>query len=71
MLVIATPDTINIRKMAETAKTLRPEIQVVIRTHNESESNLLIAENIGIVFYGEEELANGMSKFIVEQYVPQ
>jgi len=71
MLVIATPDTINIRKMAETAKTLRPEIQVVIRTHNESESNLLNAENIGKVFYGEEELANGMSKFIVEKYVSQ
>jgi monovalent cation:H+ antiporter-2, CPA2 family len=71
MLVIATPDTINIRKMAETAKMLRPEIQIVIRTHNESESNLLIGESIGKVFYGEEELANGMTKYIVEQYIPQ
>jgi CPA2 family monovalent cation:H+ antiporter-2 len=71
MLVIATPDTINIRKMAETAKALRPDIQVVIRTHNEGESKLLTAENIGKVFYGEEELANGISKFIVEQYIPQ
>ena len=71
MLVIATPDTINIRKMAETAKTLRPEIQIVIRTHNESESNLLNAESIGKVFYGEEELANGMSQFIVEQFTPR
>lgn len=71
MLVIATPDTINIRKMAETAKTLRPEIKIVVRTHSEDESNLLTTENIGQVFYGEEELANGMSKFIVEQYIPQ
>ena len=37
----------------------------------EDESNLLTTENIGKVFYGEEELANGMSKFIVEQYIPQ
>jgi len=71
MLVIATPDTINIRKMAETAKILRPEIKIVVRTHNEDESNLLTAESIGEVFYGEEELANGMSKFIVDQYIPR
>jgi CPA2 family monovalent cation:H+ antiporter-2 len=71
MLVVAIPDTINIRKMAETAKALRPEIKIVVRTHNEDESNLLTSEGIGEVFYGEEELANGMSKFIVGQYIPQ
>lgn len=71
MLVIAIPDTINIRKMAETAKALRPDIRVVIRTHNEGESKLLAAENVGKVFYGEEELANGISKFIIEQYIPR
>ncbi|MDP1765715.1 MAG: YbaL family putative K(+) efflux transporter [Methylotenera sp.] len=71
MLVIATPDTIDIRKMVETAKTLQPEIQIVVRTHNEDESRFLRKENIGKVFYGEEELANGMSKFIVEQYAPK
>lgn len=71
MLVIAIPDTINIRKMCEIAKTLRPEIQIVIRTHSEDESNLLNAEAIGKVFYGEEELANGMSKFILQQFPSQ
>ncbi|MDI1310169.1 MAG: YbaL family putative K(+) efflux transporter [Methylotenera sp.] len=71
MLVIAIPDTLNIRKMVETAKTLQPEIIIVIRTHNEEESNLMTTENIGKIFYGEEELANGMSKFIVSQYIPQ
>jgi CPA2 family monovalent cation:H+ antiporter-2 len=70
MLVIATPDSINIRKMVETAKTLQPEIQIVIRTRNESESNLLKAESVGKVFYEKEELANSMCKFIIEQYSP-
>jgi len=70
MLVIATPDSINIRKMVETAKTLQPEIQIVIRTRNESESNLLKAESAGKVFYEKEELANSMCKFIIEQYTP-
>jgi CPA2 family monovalent cation:H+ antiporter-2 len=71
MLVIATPDTIDVRKMVETAKMLQPKIEIVVRTHNEDESKFLREENIGKVFYGEEELANGMCKFIVEQYAPK
>ena len=70
MLVIATADTINVRKMIETAKVLQPDIEIVIRTHSEAESDLLKSENIGQVFYGEEELANGMCNFIVKQYSP-
>lgn len=71
MLVVATPDTIDVRKMVDTAKTLRPEIRVVLRTHNEDESELLRKDNLGTVFYGEEELAIGMSKFIVNQFAPK
>ncbi|MDO9280905.1 MAG: YbaL family putative K(+) efflux transporter [Methylotenera sp.] len=68
MLVIATPDTIDIRKMVETAKTLQPSIKIVVRTHNEDEYKFLKQDNLGKVFYGEEELANGMCKFILDQY---
>ena len=68
MLVIATPDTIDVRKMVKVAKMLKPEIKIVIRTHHEDESKFLREEHLGKVFYGEEELANGMSAFIVEQY---
>jgi len=68
MLVIATPDTIDVRKMVKAAKMLKPEIKIVIRTHHEDESKFLREEHLGKVFYGEEELANGMSAFIVEQY---
>ncbi len=71
MLVIATPDTIDVRKMVETAKALQPDIEIVVRTHNEDESKFLREENIGKVFYGEEELANGMSEFIIKQYAPK
>jgi len=71
MLVIATPDTIDVRKMVQTAKLLQPGIEIVVRTHNEDESRFLREENIGKIFYGEEELANGMCEFIVEQYAPK
>ncbi|WP_047541255.1 YbaL family putative K(+) efflux transporter [Methylotenera versatilis] len=71
MLVIATPDTIDVRKMVETAKTLQPGIEIVLRTHNEDESKFLREDKIGKVFYGEEELAKGMCEFIVKQYAPK
>lgn len=71
MLVIATPDTIDIRKMVQTAKMLQPKIEIVVRTHNEDESKFLREDKIGKVFYGEEELAKGMCEFIVKQYAPK
>lgn len=68
MLVVATPDTIDVRNMVNTAKLLRPQIHIVLRTHNEDEFGLLRKEDIGEVFLGEEELAKGMTQFILAQY---
>lgn len=68
MLVIATADSIDVNKMVETAKLLQPSIKIVVRTDSESEFNFLKEENIGQIFYGKEELASGMTKFILEQY---
>jgi CPA2 family monovalent cation:H+ antiporter-2 len=65
MLVIAIPDTINVRKMVEIAKTLNPSISVVLRTHNEEEAELLRKESLGTVFLGEHELAHGMTSHIL------
>jgi CPA2 family monovalent cation:H+ antiporter-2 len=70
MLVVATPDTLNVRQMAKTARTLNPGIEVLLRTHSEDESMLLRKEEIGDVFYGEEELAKGMAVHIVNRFKP-
>jgi monovalent cation:H+ antiporter-2, CPA2 family len=68
MLVIATANAIDVHKMVETAQLLQPSIKIVVRTDSESEFNFLKEENIGQIFYGKEELASGMTKFILEQY---
>jgi CPA2 family monovalent cation:H+ antiporter-2 len=67
MLVIAIPDALNARRMVEIARTLNPGIAVVLRTHNEEEAELLRAESLGTVFFGEGELAKGMASHVVEQ----
>ena len=70
MLVIATPDPVGVRKMAETARLLNPRIEIVLRTHTESESQLLHKEGLGMVFYGEEELAKGMTSYVLRRFDP-
>jgi CPA2 family monovalent cation:H+ antiporter-2 len=68
MLVIAIPETVNVRKMVEIARTLNPEIAVVLRTHNEEEAELLARESMGTVFLGENELARGMAEHVVRHF---
>jgi len=67
---VATPDTLNVRQMAKTARTLNPGIEILLRTHSEDESMLLRKEEIGDVFYGEEELAKGMALHVLNRFKP-
>ena len=71
MLVVATPDTINFRQMVNTARALNPDIEILLRTHNEDESALLRKEEIGTVFFGEEELAKGMVSHVLNRFAPR
>jgi CPA2 family monovalent cation:H+ antiporter-2 len=66
MLVIATPDTFHVRAMIETARALNPNIKTVVRTHSDSEAELLRSERAGQVFIGEHELAKGMTEYVLE-----
>jgi CPA2 family monovalent cation:H+ antiporter-2 len=66
MLVIATPDTVRVRAMVETARALNPSIGCVVRTHNEQEAQLLHADTGGAVFVGEQELANSMARHVLD-----
>ena len=63
MLIVAIPDVIDVRRMVDTARLLNPSIAVVLRTHSEEEARLLREEQMGTVFFGEEELANGMAGY--------
>jgi CPA2 family monovalent cation:H+ antiporter-2 len=71
MLVVATPDTIDVRQMVDTARTLNPDIEIILRTHNEDESALMRSEGLGSVFFGEEELAKGMASHVLTRFAPQ
>jgi CPA2 family monovalent cation:H+ antiporter-2 len=65
-LVIATPETVMVSKMTEIAKTLNPNIQIVVRSQNVEEAVLIQEESGATVFVGERELANSMLAHIVK-----
>ncbi len=67
MLVIATPDTLGVRQMAAHARLLNPEIEIVVRSHNDEEALRLAAEIAGRVFVGEHELATAMTRHVLER----
>ena len=71
MLVIATPDTLGVRQMAQIARALNRSIEVVVRTHSEDESRLLRKDAVGTVFFGEEELAKGMTSHVLQRFAQQ
>ena len=52
--------------MVEIARTLNPDIEIVVRTHSEEEAALLRSENAGTVFMGEHELALAMTRHVLE-----
>jgi CPA2 family monovalent cation:H+ antiporter-2 len=68
MLVIATPDTVHVRKMVEIARMLNPRIEIVVRTHSDEEAELLRQDGVGEVFMGEHELAAGMTRHVVARF---
>jgi monovalent cation:H+ antiporter-2, CPA2 family len=68
VLVITIPDTMSVRKVVEIARTLNPEIDVIVRTHSDEEAELLRGEGLGTVFLGDAELARGMAAHVLQQF---
>ncbi|WP_298208700.1 YbaL family putative K(+) efflux transporter [Acidovorax sp.] len=68
MLVIATPDSLNVRQIIATALTLNPAIETVVRSHNEDEARRLAQEcESTVVFLADEALAQSMSRHVLER----
>ncbi|CAM2878283.1 cation:proton antiporter [Legionella worsleiensis] len=68
MLMIAISDVVKIRKMIQCAQTLNPEIEIVIRAHEEEEAILLQKEINGKVFFAAGEIAKSMSEYALNRY---
>ena len=61
LLVIAIPDAVRARRILETALTLKPDLETLVRVHSDEEAQLLRKGGARSVFMGEEQLALAMS----------
>jgi len=65
-LVIATPETLQVRPMSDIARTLNEGIHILVRSHNSEEAELLEKDGAGKVFVGERELADSMVRSVLD-----
>lgn len=64
-LVISTTDFLDVRRMAEIARTLNPAIQILLCVETHEEAALLEQEQIGTVFVAKQLLADRMTEHVV------
>jgi CPA2 family monovalent cation:H+ antiporter-2 len=63
LLVVATPDGYQARRILELARERRPDIDTVVRTHSLHQFEHFQQQNVGRVVMGERELALGMAEY--------
>lgn len=68
MLILTMSDTMEVRKIIECAQTLNPDIEMLIRTHDEEEADLLQQDIHGKVFFAEAEIARNMGHYALARY---
>ena len=68
MLVISTADPIDVSRIIETAKTLNPDVEVVLNANSEDEARMFEEAGLGKVFVAERELGVNMSKHVVDRF---
>jgi CPA2 family monovalent cation:H+ antiporter-2 len=67
LLVIAVPESTDVRPMIKTARTLNPTIPVIARAASAEEAGLLKGEGVEQVFSARRALADAMSRAVVER----
>jgi CPA2 family monovalent cation:H+ antiporter-2 len=68
LLIIASPDSFQTRSALQIATEANPHIDVVVRTHSETEYQALRERHIGRVILGEHELARAMLRHALRSF---
>ncbi|MBK1685897.1 cation:proton antiporter domain-containing protein [Rubrivivax gelatinosus] len=68
VLVVATPDTFDVRRVAETALVLRPGLEIIARSAGADADALLQTAGVARVFVAEAELAHAIAAHTVARW---
>ncbi|WP_407306385.1 cation:proton antiporter [Acinetobacter sp.] len=67
LLVLSPMDILDIHKIVDIAKTLNPQIQVLISAESKEEAEVIRRDGIGEVYFAKEEMAKNMTNHILNQ----
>jgi CPA2 family monovalent cation:H+ antiporter-2 len=70
MLVVATPDSTDVRPMIETVRSLNPGIPVIVRAANGEEAELLLNEGASKAVHSKGALADVMVRDVLDAIEP-
>jgi len=66
-IIVAVPNTYEARRIVETARELRPDIEVLVRAHNEEELKYFHDQKVGLAVAGVQEVARRMMEHLSER----
>ena len=67
LLVLSPMDIVDIHRIVDIAKTLNPQIQVLVCAEIKEEAEIIRKDDIGEVYFAKEEMAKNMSNHILNQ----
>jgi CPA2 family monovalent cation:H+ antiporter-2 len=67
LIVIATPEGFQTRRIIELARALQPDIDTAVRAHSEGEIAHLERQGVGVAIMGERELAFGLMDYALQR----
>lgn len=67
LLILAIPDPIAVRLVAEAARKRRPDLPIIARTHSQEEWTYLSEGRVDVAVLGEHELARTMARLALAQ----
>ena len=67
LLVLSPMDILDIHKIVDIAKTLNPQIQVLVCAESKEEAEVIRRDEIGEVYFAKEEMAKNMTNHILNQ----
>jgi CPA2 family monovalent cation:H+ antiporter-2 len=67
ILVLAMPDPVAARQTVEYARNTNPDLDIVVRTHSETERDFLQSQGVREAVLGEHELALEMARHVLQR----
>ncbi len=68
LLIITTPHSAQVRQTTTQAKRLNPQLEVIVRVHEEAEARHMAKLGVGLSVMGEREIALGLSAHALQHY---